>query len=538
MKRMFFTLLTVVGLSATTLYAEVATQTNVTKLYIATFDRTPDQAGLDYWVKSSSLSLENIAQSFFDQDETKAKYPEGYSTVDFIVAIYTNLFKRSPDSEGSEYWIGKLDSGSISKSVFILAVVNGAVGDDATILETKTQSALNELLSSSTRSYKIVDTAQKECFSSKGISTPCTSSGQDGAYNTNSMSYKDNGDKTVTDNVTGLMWQQTADRDGNGEVKAVDKLSQSDAITYCSNLSLAGYSDWRLPDIKTIYSLMNFTGSDPSGETGDDTSSLDPFIDDAVFGFGYGDTDAGERIIDGQWATTTNYVSTTMNGDATMFGLNFADGRIKGYPLEMRGSDKMFYVQCVRDNTVYGTNSFTDNGDLTITDSATNLMWHKNDNLTETNWDSAISYCENSTEAGYSNWKLPDAKELQSIVDYTRSPDTTASPAINAIFNATAITNEAGASDFGFYWSSTTHKSSNGFGGSAVYVSFGRSLGYMDNTWMDAHGAGAQRSDPKDISSVNTSGDGYVIVDGAITHGPQGDVIRGLNFSRCVREID
>ena len=145
MKRIFFILLTVIGLSVTTLYAEVATQTNVTRLYIATFDRTPDQAGLDYWVESSGLSLEDIATSFFDQEETKEKYPEGYSTVDFIISIYTNLFQRSPDSAGSDYWIGELDSGSISKSVFILAVVNGAVGDDATILETKTEIALSEL---------------------------------------------------------------------------------------------------------------------------------------------------------------------------------------------------------------------------------------------------------------------------------------------------------------------------------------------------------------------------------------------------------
>jgi len=283
---------------------------------------------------------------------------------------------------------------------------------------------------------------------------------------------------------------------------------------------------------------MNFTGSDPSAETADDPSLLKPFIDDTVFGFGYGDTEAGERLIDGQWATTTNYVSTTMNGDATMFGLNFADGRIKGYGLELRGTDKMFYVQCVRGNENYGVNNFVDNGDMTITDSATNLMWHKNDNAVATNWQSAINYCENSTLAGYDDWKLPDVKELQSIVDYSRSPDTTASASINALFNTTAITNEAGVSDFGFYWSSTTHKSSNGTGGSAIYVSFGRSLGYMDGSWMDVHGAGAQRSDPKDISLLDTSSEDYITVDGAITHGPQGDVIRGLNFSRCVREIN
>ena len=69
MKRKFLTLCTAVGLMATGVYAEVATQTNVTRLYIATFDRTPDIAGLNYWVGSSNLSLESIAQSFFDQED-------------------------------------------------------------------------------------------------------------------------------------------------------------------------------------------------------------------------------------------------------------------------------------------------------------------------------------------------------------------------------------------------------------------------------------------------------------------------------------
>jgi len=375
--------------------------------------------------------------------------------------------------------------------------------------------------------YKVVDTNQIKCFDSNGDELTCSGSGQDAEYLTAAAAYTNNADGTVTDNNTGLMWEQTADKDGDGVVLAADKLSQDAAVSYCEDLTLATYSDWRLPNIKTIYSLMDFTGRDPSG----DESVLIPFINDDIFGFGYGDTDAGERTIDGQWATTTNYVANT----EMMFGLNFADGRIKGYELDFMGSDKTFYVQCVRGNEEYALNNFVDNDDSTITDNATELMWHQDDNLDETNWDSAIAYCEASELAGYTDWKLPDAKELQSLVDYSRSPDTTSSPAINAIFNSTQITNEAGESDYGFYWSSTTHASSDETGSAGAYVSFGRALGYADGVWYDAHGAGCQRSDPKDISLVDTTDTEYTIVDGAITHGPQGDVLRGMNFSRCVR---
>jgi len=122
--------------------AQDATQKSVTKLYIATFNRAPDKAGLDYWVDVSKFSLENIAMSFFDQPETKEKYPTGYSTVDFINAIYSNLFKRTPDQKGGDYWQKELDSGSFSKSLFILAVLNGAKDGDADILENKTEVGL------------------------------------------------------------------------------------------------------------------------------------------------------------------------------------------------------------------------------------------------------------------------------------------------------------------------------------------------------------------------------------------------------------
>ncbi len=141
MKKILLILLTIVFLTAN-IHAEDANPENVTKLYVATFDRAPDKAGLDYWVNDSNLSLEAIATSFFDQDETKTLYPDGYDDYDFILAIYKNLFARDPDSEGGEYWQGELSKGAVSKSVFILAVVNGAKDDDAKILANKTEVGL------------------------------------------------------------------------------------------------------------------------------------------------------------------------------------------------------------------------------------------------------------------------------------------------------------------------------------------------------------------------------------------------------------
>lgn len=399
-----------------------------------------------------------------------------------------------------------------------------------------------QLIASSQTTYKVVDTDQTTYYDTLhvvGQIFPGESFyGQDANYQGYAPSYTDNGDGTVTDHVTGLMWQQSPDMDGDGDIDYADKMSYDEAMEGAAGFNLAGYTDWRLPTIKEMYSLILFSGIDPSGYTGTSTNGLTPFLDTSYFDFNYGDQSAGERIIDAQMASSTLYVSTTMMGDRTMFGVNFADGRIKGYPtgpMPGQTEDKQFYVMYVRGGNNYGINDFQNNGDGTITDQATGLMWMQDDNGTGLNWPDALAYAESFVYAGYSDWRLPNAKELQSIVDYTRSPSTTNSAAIDPIFNCTQITDEGGSPDYPFYWSGTTHASwqANAPGGFGAYVSFGKALGWMElppgsgeYTLMDVHGAGAQRSDPK-----TGNPDDY-----PYGHGPQGDVIRVYNYVRLVRD--
>ncbi|MCI5208508.1 MAG: DUF1566 domain-containing protein [Candidatus Electrothrix sp. ATG2] len=386
--------------------------------------------------------------------------------------------------------------------------------------------------------YTVVDTGQISCFGlDSEIDCPGLGDdfyGQDAQYSGNTPSYTDNGDGTVTDHHTGLQWQQTSDSNGDGSIDSSDKMNQDQAISYCQDLVLAGQDDWRLPDIKTLYSLIDFSGEDVSGQT----TGAQPFLNTDFFDFGYGDTEAGERLIDAQWATTSDYVSTVMGGNPAMFGVNFADGRIKGY-----GPSQQFYVQCVRGDESYATNNLVDNNDGTITDQATGLMWQQEDNGAGVDWNTALTTCEDADTGGHTDWRLPNAKELHSIVEYSRSPDITSSAALDPLFSATAFTNEGGQEDYGFYWTSTTHKTANGRGGNAVYIAFGRALGYMNGQWLDVHGAGAQRSDSKeekDISAFDPSYEQATTAQGgvAIIHGPQGDVVRMLNYVRCVRDSD
>jgi hypothetical protein len=382
--------------------------------------------------------------------------------------------------------------------------------------------------SSSAGTYAVVETGQERCYNnSVEISCPAPGDafyGQDANYSGNTPSYADNGDGTITDNVTGLMWQKSPDMDSNGIIDYSDKMYFDEALAYAASFNLAGYDDWRLPTIKELYSLIMFSGVDVNPQA---TEGTNPFIDTGYFDFAYGDLSAGDRIIDAQYASSTIYVASTMGGNRTMFGVNFADGRIKGYPADS-SIGKLYYVLYVHGNAVYGTNSFVDNGDETITDNATGLMWMKNDNGSGVLWENALNYAESLEASGYADWRLPDAKELQSIVDYTRSPATSNSAAIDTMFTCTPITNEAGDPDYPFYWTSTTHSSQSPSNGpSAAYVCFGRAMGYMmpPGGWIDVHGAGAQRSDPKTGNPA----------DWPYGHGPQGDAIRIYNYVRCVR---
>jgi len=373
--------------------------------------------------------------------------------------------------------------------------------------------------------WSLAGTGQRACYGTSGpAACPAPGAplfGQDAQHPGPDLRYSDNGDGTVTDLVTGLTWTRALGT----------KVTWEEARARAGTLRVGGRSGWRLPSIGELYSLIDFGGA--FGPTADGST---PFIDTGAFEFAYApDTGTlpGQRFFDVQVWSSTEYVGRIMHGDEAVFGVNFADGRIKAYPVlqpsppgQPPGPPAVMYARFVAGNPAYGTAAYSAGADGTVRDEVRRLTWQRADDGVQRTWADALAYCEGLTLGGADDWRLPNAKELQSLVDYSRAPAVTGTAAIDPAFEVSNIESYA--------WSSTTLPDGppDHLGVRAVYVAFGRALGWMEEPpgsghWelLDVHGAGAQRGDLKEGDPA----------DYPRGFGPQGDDVRVRNFARCVR---
>jgi hypothetical protein len=262
--------------------------------------------------------------------------------------------------------------------------------------------------------FILPDTGQTTCYETAGNVISCASTGQDGEYNINLMSYTDNGNGTVTDNNTGLMWQQQDDGirynwyQASGTYNAAYNPTAQDV---CGSLTLGSHSDWRLPTKKELMSIVDY-GIHPPG----------PMIKTTYF------TNTKSAWY---WSST----AAACNSELSLY-VDFNDGDVAGYY-----KDYIDYVRCVRGGQASAP-SLTDNGDGTVTDNRTGLTWQQGEPGTMT-WGSALSYCEELSLGDKSDWRLPNIKELESITDNTRY-----NPTIDTTFFPNVMSSN--------YWSSTT----------------------------------------------------------------------------------
>lgn len=250
--------------------------------------------------------------------------------------------------------------------------------------------------------YKLPDTGETTSYTS--------TFGEDADYAIHLPYFLQNNNGTVSDTVTRLMWQKA---DGG-------EMTITQAIHYCDTLSIGGYTDWRLPTAIEAFSILN-------------QQLANPAIDLQVF------TASNAEY----WWTSERQYNDTNKIWATNAG-----GGIGNHPKTetiSAGGIKHFNIRAVRDiePPILLAEHFTDNGDGTVTDHLTDLMWIKTPLSDTLTWEDALINAENLSTAGFNDWRLPNIKELQSI-----SNPTAGSPAIStAFFNLTGNRK---------YWSSTT----------------------------------------------------------------------------------
>ncbi len=238
--------------------------------------------------------------------------------------------------------------------------------------------------------------------------------GEDVDYSINPPAFSNNNDGTVTDLITGLMWQREDDN---------IRRSQYNAEEYCEDFSRAGYRDWRLPLRGELYSIV-------------DLGHYNPAIDANIFP----DTNSYAYM------SATDLLGDEFPNEDDDIGnwyVDFDNGTSDSIELFRYNDPNDGYVRCVRGDIALP--DYTDNGDDTVTDDVTGLIWQQETDDQEHTWEEAIAYCENLDLNDQTDWRLPNIKELESLIVFWKGRE-----GIDVDYFPDATANTA-------LWSSTTH---------------------------------------------------------------------------------
>lgn len=213
----------------------------------------------------------------------------------------------------------------------------------------------------------------------------------------------------VFDNNTGLMWSP-----------AGPSMLWTDCAAYVTQSSFSGFSDWRLPTIKELTSIVDF-------------SRINPALNPVFTGTGI------------YWSGT---VDVSYPDAQFVYALDFGTGgTVRDQPAHPHA------VRLVR-GAPLPESKFIVNG-ATVTDSTNGLMWKLDyemlvpghpgdwqDRVDTFDWQTCLQRSVTDTTGGHTDWRLPNIKELQSLVPYTH-----VNPAIDSAFPPTPFQS--------IFWSST-----------------------------------------------------------------------------------
>ena len=209
----------------------------------------------------------------------------------------------------------------------------------------------------------------------------------------------------LVDDTTNLIWID--DCSTNTITKTL-----SQAQDYCDNLSVGENSDWRVPSLKELFTIVDVKSHNPSIK--DNFKYTTPLA---------------------YWSSDSYPLDNTIG-----MGVNFYDGSDG-----LSNKDTPRYIRCVSGESLASA-SFTKTSNDTVAQDIPNLEWQDNSEVKDNyfTYEEALTYCDSLDVANHNDWRIPTIKELRYIVDNHRI-----NPAINQTFSNTSNN---------FFYSSTPYK--------------------------------------------------------------------------------
>jgi len=310
--------------------------------------------------------------------------------------------------------------------------------------------------------------------------------------------YIDNGDGTVTDTLTGLTWMRCAvGQTWDGKTC----LGEARAYTWEEAMELrntfAGHDDWRLPDIEEMQTIIDKSQGMPAI----DTSEL-PHIMRPEFNFWSSSPYALYSVC--AWLVDFYYGSVSFYNKSYNFDVRLVRGKQNLGPLDERSlqslpaktlleadvsphhdefesstlktpkpraSEEIIPIAGPNDSQIR-IGHYIDNGDGTVTDTHTGLMWMRC--AMGQTWD--VSGCQGEarnytwdmakklrhTFAGYEDWRLPDIDELMTLIDKNKGrpaidtmafPDTIRQDSVFYFWSSSPNANHSSDACYVYFWS-------------------------------------------------------------------------------------
>jgi hypothetical protein len=256
--------------------------------------------------------------------------------------------------------------------------------------------------------------------------------------------FVDNGDGTVTDKCTNLMWQKATARPEGSEIYEY-KTSWESALKYAEALEFADHDDWRLPNINELVSIIVW--QEPPVYPDPDELRMyvpEPFdVPPSWPWSNYWSSTLGQSVLLGHVGYPVDPTCSELSAcegahiRCVRGGLGPCEARLPATGMDVCvepdpslgyfrvvpcdaasfvGQDAAYQAGCPMDGR------FVDNGDGTVTDLCTGLMWMQDPAVPDSRynpdecdgifWQEALIYAENLDFAGYSDWRLPNVREL------------------------------------------------------------------------------------------------------------------------------